>query len=264
LELAKIGVITKIDEKLWSANGNCYLDVNAPDAWGAAGAVVPNTNFALDCFSPFNFGSDQTGDVGIFGEADAASLAEFISTACSIVRDSSPLAWQFVESVIDAIAVRKVINSPNAFSSGSFGRRARVMLLSFGAVKSADLAQVANALVHEAIHSLLFMFEETNGEFVDRSICRDPLVVRSPWTGRMLRLDAYVHACVVWYGLYWLWQEFQANLLISETRQSEMANFARAGFSQYPVSTGLSEWRKSLSPPIMELLSNIELEMLDA
>jgi HEXXH motif-containing protein len=66
-----------------------------------------------------------------------------------------------------------------------------------------DSLKLANALVHEAIHSLLYMVElmEPFYVFEDRAF-----EVASPWTGNLLSLRSYVHACFVWFGLWNFWR----------------------------------------------------------
>ena len=63
----------------------------------------------------------------------------------------------------------------------------------------------ADALVHEAIHAVVYRLELI--EFLhldDRASLAQQTT--SPWSGRSLTLRSFVHACFVWYGLWHLWQ----------------------------------------------------------
>jgi hypothetical protein len=136
-----------------------------------------------------------------------------------------------------------------------------MMLLGYSDTATIDVAQLAEALVHEATHSFLFMFEEAHERFVGEDLSGE--AVRSPWTGKTLRLDAYVHACVVWYGLYWLWTEAGATEEVSPEQRDALRIKARSGFSDRPVTQGLKAVIDRISPPAVVLLREIEDRMTD-
>jgi HEXXH motif-containing protein len=64
---------------------------------------------------------------------------------------------------------------------------------------------IAEALVHEAIHAYLYMHDPTPLWGLKPNIREEPGSVRSPWTGRALPLCTFLHACFVWYGLFFFW-----------------------------------------------------------
>jgi hypothetical protein len=66
---------------------------------------------------------------------------------------------------------------------------------------------IAEALVHEAIHAYLYMHEPTPLWGLKPDV-RDELgTVQSPWSGRALPLCTFLHACFVWYGLFFFWSQ---------------------------------------------------------
>jgi HEXXH motif-containing protein len=68
-----------------------------------------------------------------------------------------------------------------------------------------DVALIAESIVHEAIHSLLYMLIQSYPWGIEDSSFEDGPKVTSPWTGRILPLSTFLHACFVWYGLLHFW-----------------------------------------------------------
>ncbi|MFE5026282.1 HEXXH motif-containing putative peptide modification protein [Streptomyces sp. NPDC056656] len=67
----------------------------------------------------------------------------------------------------------------------------------------ADPLWLVDTILHEAIHSLLYMVEAGEKWFTDPDPRRSGKV--SPWSGRNLPLHSFVHACFVWFGLMSFW-----------------------------------------------------------
>ena len=86
-----------------------------------------------------------------------------------------------------------------------------------------------DGLLHEAIHSLLYM------RWIKASYVTDPATLEavrivSPWTGHSLALHSFFHACHVWYGLWRFWSLALQNGTYPESVASEMADRAHRGF----------------------------------
>src|SRR5260370_18494033 len=72
-------------------------------------------------------------------------------------------------------------------------------------VHSVDIVDLAEALVHEGIHALLFM-EELQRSWGDIPELRDGVRrVESPWTGNSLSLSSFFQAGFSWYWLADFW-----------------------------------------------------------
>ena len=65
-----------------------------------------------------------------------------------------------------------------------------------------DVADVVDSLLHEAIHALLYELERTYGSLTTSEATG---TIRSPWSTRELDVHTFVHACFVWYGLFYFW-----------------------------------------------------------
>jgi hypothetical protein len=240
---------------------DCRAAPGARSNWKDPGPSVSGTGVLLDLCSPFDYGFGKTGALSHLDQKEWQRIQDELVQAASFLRENSESAYGFWKECVDVIAVRKITVSAKAFSSGSFGRHATLTVLGFSESERVDIALLADALLHEAIHSLLFMYEEFQGKFVVEE-GSEGLSVQSPWTGNKLRLDTYVHACIVWYGLYWMWSRRTFSDRVSEQRQNEMRHRARIGFSARPVSSLLVSHIDFLSPPAIDLLQEIEDRML--
>jgi HEXXH motif-containing protein len=85
---------------------------------------------------------------------------------------------------------------------------------------------LAEALVHESIHAYLFSYEPT-ARWGLAPGAAEPGVVMSPWSDRTLDLRAFLHACFVWYGLFFFWS--RALELGIAPRDVALAGLTRAG-----------------------------------
>jgi hypothetical protein len=120
-----------------------------------------------------------------------------------------------------------------------------------------DIPAVIEALVHEAIHCVLHVHEECAEPFVPRDAVTRATVV-SPWTGATILLPSYIHACAVWYGLYWLWSDARSWDGVPQRRVEEMRHRARVGFERHPASVGLKPFRGLLSASVVGVLEEME------
>ena len=84
--------------------------------------------------------------------------------------------------------------------SGSL--RSSIGRMGLGNPHRATKLELVDLIVHESIHSLLYMLErDVRFYLVDPGIHG----FQSPWSGRLLTLHSYTHACFVWYGLAHFW-----------------------------------------------------------
>jgi hypothetical protein len=120
-----------------------------------------------------------------------------------------------------------------------------------------DAPILVDTLIHEAIHSMLYIWE------LRRPFIADPTAgdgaVCSPWTGVTIPLHSYLHACWVWYGLWRLWER-AADTGVFKEANGELGNRAEQGFLLGPLHEPLRAYRAAIAP---EVLAAIEL-MQDA
>lgn len=182
-----------------------------------------------------------------------------IDESLRILRRHVPEAYLFICDVMSVLMLRGRRGS-DMFESGTFSGYAGLAL--FTNSHLADVDQLMEGLVHEAVHCMLYMHESVEGGFLlDRGL-EDELVT-SPWTGARIRLQSFVHACFVWYSVFSLWQTFAAagwHVL----RSSERAAFARRGFLTRPVTGVLEEYSSVLRPGILAALREVESRVTES
>lgn len=127
------------------------------------------------------------------------------------------------------VVIRKEPTSPETFCSLSTRQYTGRIALYNVQTSAADVVKVANALIHEALHSALYIIEDLCPLIPDRAVARE-VTVLSPWTGRSLKLHSFVHACFVWYGLWRFWHLAQGTGAFDEARMRLMRDRAIAGF----------------------------------
>ncbi|WP_189278782.1 aKG-HExxH-type peptide beta-hydroxylase [Kitasatospora griseola] len=135
------------------------------------------------------------------GEAELERVGHILRAALG-----AAAANEYVESVIvgcvRTISVRRdASRTPSSSSWPPLPGYLRLWNADLG-----DLCWTVDALVHEAVHGLLYMIEEQESWFTDRAAWRTSSM-RSPWSGRDLPLHSFVHACFVWFALLCFWAD---------------------------------------------------------
>jgi hypothetical protein len=169
---------------------------------------------------------DQSGDplASVIIE-QLAELGPKMQAAALLIASTNTVARTFSGINTDLIAIRLDTQCPNAFSSGSFRDLPGLSLLCNVHLDIASPFLIADAIVHEAIHTQIYRYEALgNNRLVSREAINER--VCSPWTGRSLRLDSFIQACFVWFGLHHFWDAGA----VDDANHSALALRASAGF----------------------------------
>lgn len=226
----------------WTATGDSYFTDRAGKPAKYETVWVSDSNFVaprlantvpVDFFSPNVGSAKETTVQDEFLEftpdeirAVWNRLVDVFDRIEIISGDAARLIKEFVRVIIPL----KVPNGVGSTSERSFP--GRVLLRG---IEACDPVRIVSALVHESIHQFLYLLEY-EGTFV----LREPEdKVKSLWSGRLLPLHSYFHACFVWYGLSKFWalaRESNADVFGEENVQRELDR-CLAGFrGQNPVS----------------------------
>jgi hypothetical protein len=260
-ELAAAGMVDELEESVWTALGDRLLDAHAAAAWRQPAAGVLDTHIVVDKAGPMDFTSGGQHDLASYQAAEAAGVERKVLQAAQSVAAAAPNAWRFVSDCVDVIALRKTAGPASGYSSSSFRFNARLMLIVNAHLEQIDSAYVGEHMVHEAVHSLLFMYEESERPFVTRGSEVEWTRLRSPWSGKELFLSSYVHACITWYALYWFWGAAAPAGIWPKEECDRLKERARRGFDSLPVSRGLAAVRAHLSPAACAMLDEAETQM---
>ena len=262
-ELAAAGVATELPESRWTARGDRFLDRSTPEGWTVPGATLGDTGISINQTSPCEFPDDEFGIpvTELHDHQELELVLARLLDAVTALRRARPAALTLVTTFTEVLALRREPARTVLLHSSTFSGYPGLVRLTNGHLPGVNTAALVESLVHEAIHCILHVHEEVVEPFV-RTPEANHTKLTSPWTGATIRLQSYVHACAVWYGLYWLWstEAFAGN---DDTgRVAALRQRALQGFLARPVSVRLSPLRHLLARDIGALLEELEARML--
>lgn len=260
-ELAIAGMVDVLEESIWTALGDRRLDPGKHGSWNAPPVQILGTEIVIDAEGPTDFSGPATGRLVLADADEREAVKRKVADAAAAIAAASEHALSFWSACQDVVALRKAADLSAICSSNSFIRNARLAVIVNGHLPAVQTASIADAIVHEAIHSLLFMYEETRAALVARDGEAISATVTSPWTRKELFLSAYVHACIIWYGLFWFWHEAKSRRSFSADYCDYFSSRAAKGFAQGALTGVPAELRRFLSEPAIGLLGEIESQM---
>jgi hypothetical protein len=262
-ELAAEGVLAELPASCWTARGDRFLDTNWLNLWREPAASLGNTGLVLDECSPFQFPDDEfgIGETVPHEHAERELVQKRLLAAIEVLRNSCAHALNLVTALVEVLALRRELTDAKAFYSSTFWGYAGLVRFANSHLPEADTAALTEALVHEATHCLLHVHEELDGPFLRVDEAKHT-TLESPWTGNKIQLISYVHACAVWYGLYWLWSTIGSKGGVPEAQAETLKRRAHSGFQYRPVSVGLVGFDHLLTESIRVFLRELEQRML--
>lgn len=121
-----------------------------------------------------------------------------------------------------------------------------------------SVSKIADAIVHEAIHALIYKIELTNSLYTDYTMEWEPVTAVSPWSGRTLRLHSFLHACFVWFGLWNFWGLASHD----EAEAMELRQTAANGFLKgHPLSCVPDAARDRVRPEVLDAIDHMFKEV---
>jgi HEXXH motif-containing protein len=178
--------------------------VRIPQSGAINEVIALSSTIHVDLDSPYNRGDvDRRFATQQAAAPDAHDrIVTSLRGALDIIAMASPTAHRFTEAfttIVVCIHVPDLDDRIGSFSSSWYPGRSVLVN-----AHHMDVDELADSLLHEAIHSVIDVSELTG-----RMLRRPPVpgtTVTSPWTGATLTLEALLDAYFVWYGLMWLWQ----------------------------------------------------------
>ncbi len=241
----------------WTALGDCYF----PGAMQEGEESVSSGEFSwhpellfkarklghivLDAFSPYavNRYPAVMGEISQPTQKELAIATQRITDSLKFIRSTSSTAQLMIES---SVQVLKIVQTPANTRTSSMSFRSTVGMVTLFNVHSEywTVKEVVNAIIHESIHSMIYKLQLVSKLYTDEEAA-SRVTAQSPWSGRILFLHSYVHACFVWYGLWNFW-----NLIQQEDDESvQLKEKARKGFlSGSLLSSISSEAYESIHP----------------
>jgi len=192
------------------------------------------------------------GGVG-YPESRLPELNAAVGRGLDCIARASGTARALVDAGVRVLLPKELPNAGQATPSASW--RAAIGLVAIGNPLRAEWSpqRMADALVHEAIHQLLYKVELRQPFFVDLGTA-SRLEVVSPWSGSTLKLTQFAHACLVWAGLWHLWRRWEGK----EPAVEQLRRRAAGGFAGgTPLSLLTVEARRALDRRALDALEMV-------
>ena len=222
------------------------------DAWTALGDVhvragggierSPSQDLLLDLDSPTVRNADPQARVHEkeawwpLGPADREAFLDDLRMAVEAIDASSPTVAAFIRRFIRVLVVQR--NDVGACSAYSANKYVGRVILSNPQL--AEAVTIAESLVHEATHALLYMQIQQDPWGMGGDPHHEEKAV-SPWSGRELPSSTYLHACFVWFGLLNFWSQVLEAGSLPESRVKDRLGRATLGFLKGPLLDHLPE-----------------------
>lgn len=246
-----------LGESTWTALGDAEL---GPDG-SVRRPVVVDGLYSVDVASPQALSMDAQSSLcgqecrPPLTRTDILAIQRRLEEAMDLLSAAAPPFAALVSTcALNTVVVR---DAGLNFSSSTHGLYIGRVVLGAGDWTSTTVAQVADALVHEAIHCFLLMVDSKEPLLRD-DLAADRLdPVPSPWTGNPLPVPTYVHALMVWYALLTLWTQIGQSDALPAAVGARMLERARRGFvGADPVAR--------LGPEAQALLNTSTIDCLEA
>ncbi len=213
------------DRQLGSTDGHDDAD-DERDVGRLVGPGIP-----LDLRSPYHRGDlpFRFPDHASYDESSASELGRKIDAACGLVLAGGQRVARFVDAFTTVIVPLHVAGASRwfgSFSSSWYPGRSVLVNAHLEEMRGHDIAA---ALVHEAIHSLIDV-SELDGRLLSEA-GPSAATVRSPWTGNSISLQSLLDAYFVWFGLLFFWKQVAAQPgAIAPSLSGQSIDRCRRGF----------------------------------
>jgi hypothetical protein len=265
-ELAFAGRPVEFEKETWTALGDAAFQNGQRFVWPQQLGMMP-----LDFGSPRARIIDLTGaEFETTAPRNPYTLAELeaairkVREALQGVLEACPEAGRFIACFNKVLIIQPDPAAPRRSSSGSNGQFIGRSFVTN--VQSLDVTAeaVADAVVHEGIHGLLYMQQVIQPWGPSELIYNQTPAAASPWTGRMLPLRSFLEACFVWYGLLHFWSHALTNKVF-ETKEVRY-HLARAlkGFLRQRLPDLVADHRDKLLPDLIESVAALQTNVQSA
>jgi hypothetical protein len=177
---------------------------------------------------------------------------------------SSPDLLAFVAGFTKVLVVQRDPADPETFSSGSTGQYVGRSFIANPHLDKVDIVGMAEALVHEAIHSLLYMQERRRAWVSDPELRQPVPRVVSPWSGVRLAVRPYLQACFVWYGLLNFWGLALETMALDPGRVRIAMLRALRGFLRGPLLEPIAPYAHAIDEELLLTITVLQQRVEDS
>jgi hypothetical protein len=254
-------------EPRWSALGDVLL---LPDGTRSAWPQLTGCAMALDFGSPWAQSVDLRGVLERttvprpqFTADQVATVAGRLAAACGMLGELSTTVRGFVDLATCVLVLQIDAAAPAHIASGTNGNFIGRSFVTNAHLATATPDGLAEAIVHEAIHGLLYR-DSLARPWVSGDAALEAPRVRSPWTGRALSVRAFLEATCVWFGLSHLWALAHRQGLFDRGAARERLIRSISGFAQGPLGERVRRWRADIRPDLLDIVDALQQRLVNA
>jgi hypothetical protein len=219
-------------EPVWTALFDFHLGPPENGASPSRNVVAPRLKggIPIDLCSPqaeYTYFPPHGSSLPLSAE-EAERARDRLEQALDAIAGISAPASDLIRRYVKVVILRKDADG-NRLMSCSYDHFTGKMGMLNTHSTTVTLPEIMNGLVHEAIHSFLYMLEEGRPFFPSEEVSYS-MKLQSPWSGRDLPLHSFLHACYVWYGLWHFWKKAVEAGFEPLAESRVMLNDARSGF----------------------------------
>lgn len=267
VELALCGAEPPPPAGGWSALGDVrLLEDGTPRWWPQLADVDP---VPLDFGSPWAQRIDLSGRLEFvsaprpsFAEAEVDSIHVRLAASMDLLQKLSPTLPRFV-SAATCVLVLQIDPTSQAVASGTNGRYVGRSFVANPHSQDATLDCLAEAVVHEAIHGLIFR-ESLRRPWVDGLASLEEPRVPSPWTGRPLPVRPYLEATFVWFGLVHLWALALRHGVFEHEAVHHRLTRSMRGFGSGSLVDRARPWWSDVRADVLATIDCLQRRILEA
>jgi hypothetical protein len=253
---------------VWTVNGDMYLAPPVDDAAGNANVqhgtheehyLAPEAHgLVIDLRSPYAYLEvDESGaepPLAMLSDSNSEALAlralDRVRQATERIQRSCSPAYELLVRSLRVVVLLRHSKRADVYRSISSRASIGKTVIVNAHLEDVTTAKVADTLIHEAIHSFLYEREQRrrwirNGINLERNI-------PSPWTGNLLRIDSYIHACFVWFALAMFWALPGSARLFPASEFQPLLERARRGFLNADILAPIRHHSDSIDSAIPE------------
>lgn len=256
----------------WSANGDLFIpNIDHSGEWVSKeiyqaphlaeqipldfNSVYARRNMPVESFRPIQYGKAHP-----FTKQEKDNTELKIKNAYDKILKSAPKAAQFILNYAKTIVLRKDLQNIETFQSSSCNGYIGQIVLLNPQLPHVDEEIIAESLVHESIHSLMWRAE------VLSHIIKNPLLkmttVKSPWSGYELHYYTILQAAFVWFGIANFWKDNLNLNFFDPTKSRYYFNRAIKGFIDKRFMKEIKKHSYNLSDGMFESFENLSNEAL--
>lgn len=258
-ELQLLGQL-KSSAGCWTALGDWQLPVRKANRNPSSGVMLEG-GILLDFCSPYanrpvaaSSFRPEFSNARVYTRTECNRIARLCQDASARIHACSEPADIFYKKIIQTVMPRVDENSRTFKGSSNPAIVGRVNMYN-PHLEYVDAGAISSSLIHESVHTYLFIEEYTYPLFADRDLAHNARLMSS-FSGKVVHLLAFVHAVFVWFALLNFWMSAKTPLHYNSTTINYYRRFCLQGFSNKGVEKVLAPWRKHIAERIyMQILA---------